>query len=343
MEDQPSLRAPRPICVEQGIGNQFRVARLPHRPADNAAKAKVEDDGEVEPPLSRLHVRYVANPDAIDAADFGDVKRAGHAVWRGGKAVVRVRGLLEAPRAYSGDPSFLHEALHAFGTHAFALVAKRGVNAGAAVDFSARRMNAANGGLQLPIALHASARWTTAPLIVPGCAHIEEPAHPSHGMLRFLLLDEGAFHLDSLAKNAAAFLAPRDPHGATHSHGVTDGSLPRSTRRAVSSRLVPPTSRIFAPQSEETPCDSEIPSDLRKRAIASFDTTHRIFLEFLAEGPISSFHDTSLAGCSPALSKCPGKRYKRSAETLRPIFLDTRCSVNDYFTQNIRPRRSIFQ
>jgi hypothetical protein len=57
--------APSPDRHHQGIGDELRCHRSPHRPADNAPGEEIDNSSHIEPTLRCPHIREVSNPFAI--------------------------------------------------------------------------------------------------------------------------------------------------------------------------------------------------------------------------------------------------------------------------------------
>src|SRR5260370_8556839 len=84
---------PSPDRHHQGIGDELRCHRSPHRPADNAPGEEIDNSRHIEPTLRRPHISEVSNPFAIGSR--------------------RVEGAVEHVRSDGGPPPPTPLARHA--------------------------------------------------------------------------------------------------------------------------------------------------------------------------------------------------------------------------------------
>lgn len=199
--DEARLGQSLPHRHRQRGQDEVRAHVVLHRPADDAPRVEVDDDGEVEPPLPRAHVRDVGRPCAVRRVDDEvavEHVRFGDHVYRRARAVPR------APSIRAREPSLAHQPRDALSARVKALLAQLHEHARASVRASTLSVRDHDLGAELSITKRVLREPSLLPRVVPATRDTEHAAQQSDVMASLLCADEGELHLLSRAKKAVA-------------------------------------------------------------------------------------------------------------------------------------------
>jgi hypothetical protein len=116
---QPLTGSSDPQSLAQRLKRQFLVQPVTHRPANHPPSEEIEDDGQVQPALTRPHVRNIGAPLLVRALSREVLLEQ---VGRDRKGVMAVGGALEAPLLPGLEAVLAHQPSRSAATHRQALL-----------------------------------------------------------------------------------------------------------------------------------------------------------------------------------------------------------------------------
>ena len=196
---QQSIRfAPSPDCHHQGIGNELRCHRSPHRPADNAPGEEIDNSSHIEPTLRCPHIREVSNPFAIGSRGVeGAVE---HVRSDGGRLPLTQVGRQAPPARTCFEGLQPHQPLNPMQTARQPFRKQVFPHPSGAVGPVARNEAGADLCAKLFIASATLTAWSCQPGIKPASRDTERLAQPTRRPDPPVLRNETELHVDSFAK-----------------------------------------------------------------------------------------------------------------------------------------------
>ncbi len=199
--DEATLRLPMLDRHGQRIVRERLVHSLPHRPAHDTARIKIDQDRQVEPTFAGRDERRVAGPEAIRPIG---VEVALEQV-RGGRSLFGSVDRTEAPHAFGRNPMRGTEPGDAMAAARFTGGEERPPELTHTVVLARLRMNPPDAIEQTRVRPGALTDGAAPPVVIAAAGDTQGAAHGRHGEYSFMLADRGVPHEDSLAKNLAVF------------------------------------------------------------------------------------------------------------------------------------------
>jgi hypothetical protein len=167
----------------QRVEDELLRHSMTHRPPNHAPRSQVENDGEIEPSLLGLDVRYIADPNAIDRLGRLHAKAPLQDVAGDRVRVLGIGRHAKSTTNANDHATAFHDAGNAVAANALALAPQYCVNARTTVRFTARCVNDLDLGQQLPIALLTLGGCAVSPRVVSGLRHSEKATHHPYAEL----------------------------------------------------------------------------------------------------------------------------------------------------------------
>ena len=186
----------------QRLDGQRTGHPLRHCPADNAARAQIQDGGQVEPPFQSRDVSDVGQPLLIRL--FGG-KVPFQQVGSHGMGLVALGGRLESPFMLGPDVIPPHQARNPVLTALPTQRQERVIDAWAAIGLVVITMDDLDLLQELSIRHLSLAGRPGVPGVVATARHLQHLAHAIHWQLTSILFDELESHLFGCEKMATAF------------------------------------------------------------------------------------------------------------------------------------------
>src|SRR3954452_22310769 len=201
---QPLTRSSDRQSLAQRLESQFLVHPVADRPANHPSGKQIQDHGQVEPALTRPHVRDIRVPFLVRALGREVLLKQ---VGSNRKGVVAVGGALEAALLPGLEAVLTHQPSRPTAPDGQALILEFARHSWAAIGAIRLSKGGPDMGEQHQIVALTLAGRTTSPGKVPALAHLKNLAQALDGEFRFRRIDEREPHrLPSLAKKAVAFL-----------------------------------------------------------------------------------------------------------------------------------------
>jgi hypothetical protein len=195
-------RSAAPQRHAEGVERQLSRDARAHRPADDAARAQVEDHRQVEPAFPGRNVRDVGHPHRIAG---GRRELARQHVGRDGEGMPGVRRDPIPPPPASRQAPVAHQARHALATPAPPARPQLRVDARAAVPLPTLPVNRRDLDRELRVAAGAACHGPRLGRVEPGARHRQAAAQHGHRKGGLLRGDERESHAFSLGEEGRRF------------------------------------------------------------------------------------------------------------------------------------------